>query len=192
MVTPDEIGRVTVFEGLEPADRERLCRVAADVSITPGEYVVHEGDERALFCLLAGRVEAIKLVDGIERVVGERQPGDIFGEVPITLGTPFPVGFRAADASRVIRIDPRDYHAVVAVAPDVGTKVGRLASHRIGGPGGLQGLAAEPAPPRAIVLGHRWDASCAELRRFLGHVQVAAARCACGRRTLVGGVAGRG
>ena len=52
--------------------------------------------ERALFALLEGRIEAIKLVDGIERVVGERRPGDIFGEVPITLGTVFPVGFRAA------------------------------------------------------------------------------------------------
>jgi thioredoxin reductase (NADPH) len=172
MVTADEIGRITVFEGLEPADRERLSRVAADVSLTPGEYAVHEGDERALFCVLDGRIEAIKLVDGIERVVGERRPGDIFGEVPIALGTLFPVGFRAAEASRVIRIDPRDYHAVVAVAPDVGSTVGRLASHRIGGPGGLQGIAAEPAPPRAIVLGHRWDASCAELRRFLDRNQV--------------------
>ncbi len=172
MVTQDEIGRVTVFAALEPADRERLCRVAADISLGPGEYAVHEGDERALFGLLEGRVEAIKLVDGIERVVGERQPGDIFGEVPITLGTMFPVGFRAAQPSRVMRIEPRDYHAVAAVAPDIGKEVGRLAGDRIGGPGGLQGLAAEPPPPRAIVLGQRWDASCAELRRFLDRNQI--------------------
>jgi hypothetical protein len=29
--------------------------------------------------------------------VGERKPGDLFGEVPIALGTFFPVGFRAAE-----------------------------------------------------------------------------------------------
>ena len=29
-----------------------------------------------------------------------------------------------------------------------------------------------PSPPRAIVIGHRWDASCAELRRFLDRNQV--------------------
>jgi thioredoxin reductase (NADPH) len=172
VVTAEEIGRVTVFAALEPADRERLCRVAADVSLSSGEYAVHEGDERALFGLLEGRIEAVKLVDGIERVVGMRHPGDIFGEVPITLGTVFPVGFRAAETSRVVRIEPHDYHAVVAVAPDVGKHVGRLASDRIGGPGGLQGLAAEPAPPRAIVLGQRWDAACAELRRFLDRNQI--------------------
>jgi len=37
---------------------------------------------------------------------------------------------------------------------------------------GLQGIAAEPPPPRAIVVGHRWDASCTELRRFLDRNQV--------------------
>jgi thioredoxin reductase (NADPH) len=54
----------------------------------------------------------------------------------------------------------------------VAKEVGRLAAHRMGGPGGLQGLAAEPASPRAIVLGHRWDGACAELRRFLDRNQV--------------------
>lgn len=37
---------------------------------------------------------------------------------------------------------------------------------------GLQGIAADPPPPRAIVVGHRWDASCAELRRFLDRNQI--------------------
>ena len=137
-----------------------------------GEYAAHEGDERALFGLLEGRIEAVRLVDGIERVVGTRLPGEVFGEVPITLGTVFPVGFRAAERSRVMRIAPHDYHAVAAVAPEVGKQIGGLASHRIGGPGGLQGLAADPPPPRAIVLGYRWDASCAELRRFLDRNQI--------------------
>src|SRR5437879_759409 len=101
MVTPDENGRVAVFAALSELDRERLSRVAADISLTAGEFAAYEGGERALFALLEGRIEAVKLVDGIERVIGERQPGDIFGEVPLTLGTAFPVGFRAAETSRV-------------------------------------------------------------------------------------------
>jgi thioredoxin reductase (NADPH) len=36
----------------------------------------------------------------------------------------------------------------------------------------LQSIAAELPPPRAIVVGRRWDASCTELRRFLDRNQV--------------------
>ena len=172
MVTPEEIGSIAVFAGLSDADRERLSRAAADIALAPGEYAAHEGGERALFAVLDGRIEAVKLVDGIPRVVGERQVGDIFGEVPITLGTFFPVGFRAAETTRVLRIEPNDYHAVASIQPDIAKEVGRLAADRISGPRGLQGIAAEPPPPRAIVVGHRWDASCAELRHFLDRNQI--------------------
>ena len=172
MVTADDVRRVAIFSDLDRPACERLSRAGADISLAAGEYAAHEGDERALFALLDGRIEAVKVVDGIDRVVGERQPGDIFGEVPITLGTLFPVGFRAADPSRVMRIEPHHYHGVAAVAPDVAKEVGRLAAERMSGPRGLQGIAAEPPPPRAVVLGHRWDASCTELRRFLDRSQI--------------------
>jgi thioredoxin reductase (NADPH) len=172
MVTADDIRRVPVFADLEAPACQRMSRAAADISLAAGEYAAHEGDERALFGLLEGRIEAVKVVDGIDRVVGERSPGDIFGEVPITLGTLFPVGFRAAEPSRVMRIEPNEYHAVAAVAPEVAKEVGRLASHRISGRRGLQGIAADPPPPRAVVLGHQWDPSCTELRRFLHRNQI--------------------
>jgi thioredoxin reductase (NADPH) len=167
VVTPEELGAVGLFAALDPGQRERLSRAAADVNLAAGEYAAHEGDERALFAVLEGRIEPTRLVDGIERVLGERRPGDVFGEVPIVLGTVFPVGFRAAEPSRVMRIEAHDYHAVAAVVPEVASQVGKLAAHRMGGAGGLQGIAAEPPPPRALVVGHRWDPSSAELRRFL-------------------------
>jgi thioredoxin reductase (NADPH) len=167
LITAEDVGRVGIFTGLSAEDRERLARAAADVLLQPGEYAAPQGSGRALFAVLDGQIEAVRSVDGIERIVGERRPGDIFGEVPITLGTVFPVGFRAAAPSRVMRIEPGDYYGVVAVAPDVGLEVGRLAAHRMSGPGGLQGLAARPTPPRAFVVGHRLDPACTELRHFL-------------------------
>jgi thioredoxin reductase (NADPH) len=172
MVTPDEIAAIELFASLNEAEREQLSRVAADVRLVAGEYAAPEGAERALFAVLEGRIEPTRLVDGIERVLGERHPGDIFGEVPIALGTVFPVGFRAAEASRVMRIEPHDYHAIASVQPDLAKEVGRLAAHRMGGTRGLQGIAADPPAPRALVVGHRWDAACAELRRFLDRNQI--------------------
>jgi thioredoxin reductase (NADPH) len=72
-----------------------------------------------------------------------------------------------------MRLDPDDYYAVVAAAPDVGREIGQLASHRISGLRGLQGISFEPSVPRAFVVGERWDAACAELRHFLQRNQVA-------------------
>ncbi|MET0557495.1 MAG: FAD-dependent oxidoreductase [Solirubrobacterales bacterium] len=172
MITPEEIAAIATFSSLDPADRERLSRAAADISLSSDEFAAQEGDERAIYAVLEGRIEAVKETDGIERVVGERSPGDVFGEVPIVLGTVFPVGFRAAEPTRVMRIDAAAYHSVAAVAPDVAREIGRLAAHRMSGSRGLQGLAADPPPPRAIVVGQRWDPRCAELRHFLDRNQI--------------------
>src|SRR3954465_7416505 len=124
MVTAEEIAQIPLCASLDPAQCERLSRIAADISLAPGEYAADQGSERALFAVLSGKIEPVQHVDGIGRAVGIRQPGDIFGEVPIVLGTVFPVGFRAAESSRVMRIEPHDYHAVAAAAPDLARDVG--------------------------------------------------------------------
>ncbi len=172
MVTAEEIAGIEVFAMLGADEHERLARLAADVSLVQGEYAANAGDDRALFAVLEGRIDAVKAVDGVDRVVGERLPGDVFGEVPIVLGTVFPVGFRAAVASRVLRIDPAGYHAIAAADPIVAKSIGALASLRMAGPRGLQGLAAEAPPPRAILVGQRWDHACAQLRHFLDRNQI--------------------
>lgn len=169
MLTADEIGGVSIFADLGAVERERLSQAAADLRLVPGEYAVHAGDERVLFAVLEGSLETVAFVDGVERVVGGRGVGDLIGEVPIALGTTFPFGFRAAEPSRLMRIEARDYHAVAAAAPEVGVKLGELARDRIGG---LQGITADAPPPRAIVVGHRWDGACAQLRRFLDRNQI--------------------
>src|SRR5262245_31331398 len=164
MVTAEEIGRVAVFADLEPAERDRLARVVADITLVPGESAVHEGDARALFGVLEGRLEVLRFVDGVESVIGERRPGEVFGEMSIAFGMLHPGGFRAAEPSRVFRLELHDYHALAAAVPEVGERVALLAAHRLGGPKGLQARASAPTPFRAIVLGHRQDPSCAELR----------------------------
>jgi thioredoxin reductase (NADPH) len=172
MVTAEEIGRIAVFADLEPSERDRLSRVVADITLAPGESAVNEGDPRALFGVLEGRLVVIRRVDGVESVIGERMPGDVFGEMSIAFGMLHPGGFRAVEASRVFRIDLDDYQALAAAAPQVGERVGLLASHRLRGPKGLQARASAPAAVRAIVLGYRWDPSCGQLRRFLDRNQI--------------------
>jgi thioredoxin reductase (NADPH) len=172
VVTADEIGQVDLFADLPSATRDRLSRVVADITLLPGESAVHEGDARALFGVLDGRIEVIRRVDGVESVIGERLPGEVFGEMSIAFGMLYPGGFRAAQPSRVFRIELDDYHALAAEAPAVAERIGVLANNRLGGAKGLQARASAPAPFRALVLGHRRDARCAELRRFLDRNQI--------------------
>src|SRR5262249_59061092 len=103
MVTPEEIAGIEVFAMLSPDEQERLARAAADVTLVAGEYAATEGDERALFGVLEGRIEAVKTTDGIDRVVGERMPGDVFGGGPVVPGAPVPVGLCAAERPRGVR-----------------------------------------------------------------------------------------
>ena len=172
MVTAEEIAGIEVFAMLGPERQERLARSSADVILAAGEYAANEGDDRALFAVLDRRIEAVKSSDGIDRIVGERLPGDVFGEVPIVLGAPFPVGFRAAVRSRVLRIEPAAYHLVAAVDPIVSKAIGALAQYRMTGDRGLQGLASQAPALRATVFGAPSDPACAQLRLFLNRNQI--------------------
>ena len=90
MVTPEEIQSIELFAALGREACEQVARAAADIRLVPGDFVAHEGDERALFAFLEGHVNLLRISTGSTRV-GDRYPGQLFGEVPITLGTGFPV-----------------------------------------------------------------------------------------------------
>jgi thioredoxin reductase (NADPH) len=140
MLTSDDVRAIPLYSTLSAIEIERLAQIAADVHMGAGEFAVPEGGERALYAVIAGKIQVVKLVDGIERTPGWRVPGAIFGEVPLTLGTPFPGGYRASEASRVMRIDAQQYYTLAAAAPDISLKVSALARERNGG---LQGIAAD-------------------------------------------------
>ena len=169
MLTIEDVASAPLFAGLDGECLERLADTSADLSLNPGEWAVSEGGERALFAVLEGRIEVVKLFDGVERTLGWRGPGSIFGEVPLALGTPFPAGYRAAEPSRVMRIEPQEYYRVAAASEEVALKISALARERMGG---LQSITAETPHPRVTLMGHRWDPACSDLRRFLARNQV--------------------
>lgn len=169
MLTIDEIREIPLFSNLEVAELERLARTSADLRLDAGEFAVPEGGESALYAILSGKIEVVKLIDGIERRLGWRVPGQIFGEVPIAFGMTFVGGYRASEPSRVMRVEPKEYYAVAAALPEVSVKVGALARERIGG---LQSIAAEAPKPRVTMVGYRWDTAFSELRQFLERNQI--------------------
>src|SRR6185369_5145631 len=114
------------------------------------------GDERALYILISGDIQVTKIIEGVERPIGRRKPGMIFGEIPIIFGVPFQGNFRATEPSRVMRLEPKHFHALAVAVPEILTDVAAQAKDRIGG---LQGIATKPGKPRAIVVAPRGDTS---------------------------------
>ncbi|HLX01177.1 MAG TPA: FAD-dependent oxidoreductase, partial [Trinickia sp.] len=169
MLTVDDIRAVPLFSTLADSELDDLAHTCADMRLCAGEFAVHEGGERALYAVISGKMEVIKTFDGIERTLGWRVPGTIFGEVPLALSSPFPGAYRAAEPSRVMRVDAVRYYKLAAASPEVATKMGALARERIGG---LQGLSAEPPKARVTMVGNRWDTDCTRLRQFLARNQI--------------------
>jgi thioredoxin reductase (NADPH) len=169
MLTPDELAALPIFSALSPVALADVARAAADIYLSAGEYAVYEGEPPALFVVLKGAIEVIKLVDGVERKLGMRLPPNLFGEIPLVYGAQFQAGFRAGEPSRVVKVDARLYYDIAATSPELVRRMDELARERIGG---LQKLAAEPHTAHVVLLGTRWGAACLDLRRFLERNQI--------------------
>ncbi len=105
MLSVDELAVVPLFSKVSAGALAAVAQTAADLRLAVGEYAVHEGDDRALFAVLSGKIAVTKVIDGIVRTIGARAPGQIFGEIPIIFGIPFQGSFHASEPARVIRIE---------------------------------------------------------------------------------------
>jgi thioredoxin reductase (NADPH) len=186
LISTEELAALPLLASVPPEDLARLAQTAGDLRLAAGDYAVHEGDERSLYAVLSGHIEVTKRVDGIERVIGHRHPGQIFGEEPITFGTPFQGSYRATEPTRVAQVSARDFHALAAAHPAVLTHVAALASERIGG---LRGIATAPPKARAVMLGQPGDDRVRELRAFLSRNRVAGRAARAGHAGAAGGAA---
>lgn len=170
MITVDALRAIRIFAPLAEEPLEYLAGAVEDIHLSPGEYFAHEGDERALFVVIEGRAQITKVINGEERVIGTRTPGQFFGEVPMTLATPFPASGRASEATRVIKLDATVYYTLAALAPAVPARVAGLARRYLES---LQEIAAEQPDTEVRLIGPRQDARTHAVAGFLIRNQVA-------------------
>ena len=172
MLTHEDISAFPFFSDLSRGQIAAIAKNAADITLRTGQYAAHEGEEPALFAVLSGKLEVCKAVDGVERVWGYRETGQVFGEVPLTYGLQNQVDARAAEPSRLIKLDAKHYYRLAADVPDFAKAMRELAEYRISGPKGYQGIAAEPRAPQITLFGNRWGEVCLSYRQFLARNQI--------------------
>ncbi len=169
MITPGELTEVPLFSDLTDEQLAFVARAVEDIHLQPGEYAAREGDDRALFIVMAGAAELTKDVHGIERVIGPRMPGQVYGEVPMMLSTQLPASLRASETSRVLRMDAGSFFALASMAPHVAATVGATAMRRVEG---LKEIASEMTAPDMTVIGPLVDPRVHGVRTFLNRNRI--------------------
>ena len=169
MFTVEELATIPLFSALAQKELEYLAGAVEDIHLTPGEYVAHEGEGRFLAVVVEGKTELTKLVNGVEQVIGVRLPGELGGEIPMTLGTPLPASMRAVEPSRVLKVTVEVFHTLAAMAPQVSATVGAAALERLEM---LKNATAQPLEPAMFVIGPRLDAGVHGCDSFLHRNQI--------------------
>ncbi|OAI39485.1 pyridine nucleotide-disulfide oxidoreductase [Actinobacteria bacterium SCGC AG-212-D09] len=169
MITVDELATIPLFSSLAQNELEYLAGAVEDIHLIPGEYVAHEGEGRFLAVVVEGKTELTKLVNGVERVIGVRLPGELGGEIPMTLGTPLPASMRAIEASRVLKVSVKVFHTLAAMSPQVSATVGAAAVERLDM---LRNATAQPLEPAMFVIGPSLDPAVHAAESFLERNQI--------------------
>src|SRR5271166_376431 len=169
MFSIDELATIPLFSTLGEKELEYLAGAVEDIYLVPGEYVGHEGEGRSLAIVVEGKTELTKLVNGVEQVIGVRLPGEVGGEIPMTLGTPLPASMRAVESSRVLKVTVEVFHTLAAMAPQVSETIGAAALERMEM---LRNVTAHPREPAMFVIGPRVDPQVHGCDSFLHRNQI--------------------
>ncbi|TMH66229.1 MAG: cyclic nucleotide-binding domain-containing protein [Betaproteobacteria bacterium] len=169
MITAEQLKTVPLLAGVPERELAVIASRAADVYLRPNDWLIQEGEVPAFFILLSGKLTVSKYVGGIERVINTYRPGDHAGEVPLLLGSPAIASLRAAEATRVCRLEPEDFRELIAACAQLNAELMRTMATRIGH---LQQVTAETPIATVKLIGHRFDLACHALRDFLARNRV--------------------
>ena len=169
MITAEQLKITPLLADVPERELAVIASRAADIDLRPNDWLIQEGEVPAFFIVLAGKIIVTKLVGGIERVINTFKPGDYMGELPLLLGAPALASLRAAEPSRVARLDPGDFQQLIASCSNLNAQIMKTMATRIGN---LQQLAVETPIATVKLIGHRFDLACHALRDFLARNRV--------------------
>src|SRR5262249_36593150 len=145
-------------------ERRTIAARAADLRLDPDEWLLTEGQAPAFYGLLEGKIDVYKWVGGRELKLISYGPGDYFGEIPLMLGAPALASLKAAEPSRVMRLEPSDFMMLVSNCRTLNGEISRTMMDRITR---LNQFTVENPARSTRVIGHRLDSSCYDIREFL-------------------------
>jgi CRP-like cAMP-binding protein len=143
--------RSLIFSGLHDGDLNALSKLAVSLSFKAGEFLFWEGDAPAHFYVVSsGRVKVLKHSSlGKEFVVAFFGPGEVFGEVAVFEGRPYPATAQAVSDTQLLGIGKDRFLAFLSGHPDVSLRIINMLGGRLrDAQNRLNALAGERAEQR--------------------------------------------
>ena len=122
-----------IFSSLNEDELSALAGLAAERSFQPDEFILWEGDEPDYFYVVAeGQVKVVKHSStGKEFIIAFFGPGEMFGEVAVFEGKPYPASAQATSACRILAIKRQSFLDFLATRPQVALRIINILGGRL-------------------------------------------------------------
>lgn len=140
-----------IFSGLNEDELAELSKLAIERSFKPEEFVFWEGDAPDYFyVVIEGRIKVIKYSSsGKEFIIAFFGPGEMFGEVAVFEGKPYPASAQAVAETKVLGVKKNDFLSFLATRPQVALNIINILGGRLrDAQGRLKDLAGEKVEQR--------------------------------------------
>ena len=110
-----------IFSSLSDDELTELSKLAIERSFRPDEFVFWEGDDPDYFYIVVeGRIKIIKhSSSGKEFIIAFFGPGEMFGEVAVFEGKPYPASAQVVADTKILSIKKDDFLSFLSTRPQV-------------------------------------------------------------------------
>ena len=114
-----------LFSSLKEGELAELSKLAIERNFKPDEFVFWEGDAPDYFYIVVeGRIKIAKYSSsGKEFIIAFFGPSEMFGEVAVFEGKPYPASAQAVADTRVLVIKKDDFLSFLATRPQVALEI---------------------------------------------------------------------
>ena len=114
-----------IFSSLNNDELTELSKLAIERSFRPDEFVFWEGDDPDYFYIVVeGRIKVIKhSSSGKEFIIAFFGPGEMFGEVAVFEGKPYPASAQVVADTKILGIKKNDFLSFLSTRPQVALSI---------------------------------------------------------------------
>ena len=117
-VSPEILRSVPLLQNAGSEVLEGLARAAVEQTFQPGQVIIEEDSTgRELYVILAGLVEVIRGHGADATLLGQRGPGEFFGEMGLLEAKPRFATVRAVQTTRLLQFSEGDLRSVLVQQP---------------------------------------------------------------------------